>query len=105
MVLTKARLLKHDFPVHGLFSWSIAQVSRDMLQNGVSHWYVCVKQGTKGGVSHPVGGIAGMAEKVSRDRGYRSETIALSRDMGPLRAATVEPCPCVANPPASYRSP
>ena len=26
-----------------------------------------------------------MAEKVSRDRGYRSDTIALSRDMGPLR--------------------
>ena len=25
-----------------------------------------------------------MAEKVSRDRGYRSDTIALSRDMGPL---------------------
>ena len=25
-----------------------------------------------------------MAEKVSRDRGYRSYTIAISRDMGPL---------------------
>ena len=25
-----------------------------------------------------------MAEKASRDRGYRSDTIALSRDMGPL---------------------
>ena len=25
-----------------------------------------------------------MAEKVSRDRGYRSDTIARSRDMGPL---------------------
>ena len=25
-----------------------------------------------------------MAEKVSRDRGYRSDTIAVSRDMGPL---------------------
>ena len=25
-----------------------------------------------------------MAEKVSRDRGYRSDTIAISRDMGPL---------------------
>ena len=29
-----------------------------------------------------------MAEKVSRDRGYRSDTIAILRDMGPLRAAT-----------------
>ena len=26
-----------------------------------------------------------MAEKVLRDRGYRSDTIATSRDMGPLR--------------------
>ena len=25
-----------------------------------------------------------MAEKVSRERGYRSDTIAISRDMGPL---------------------
>ena len=25
-----------------------------------------------------------MAEKVSRDRGYRSDSIAVSRDMGPL---------------------
>ena len=29
-----------------------------------------------------------MAEKVSRDRGYRSDTIAVSRDMGPLRLQT-----------------
>ena len=28
-----------------------------------------------------------MAEKVSRHRGYRSDTIAISRDMGPLRSA------------------
>ena len=26
-----------------------------------------------------------MVEKVARDRGYRSDTIAISRDMGPLR--------------------
>ena len=30
-----------------------------------------------------------MAEKVSRDRGYRSDTIALSRDLGPLRTLQV----------------
>ena len=29
-----------------------------------------------------------MAEKVSRDRGYRSDTIAISPDMGPLSGAT-----------------
>ena len=34
-----------------------------------------------GGIA-PCWGIAGMAEKVSRDRGYRSDTIAISRDMG-----------------------
>ena len=32
-----------------LFSLGVAQVSRDMLQNAVSHWHVCVKQGTKEG--------------------------------------------------------
>ena len=31
-----------------------------------------------------------MAEKVSRDRGYRSDTIAISRDMGPLRVGEEE---------------
>ena len=30
-----------------------------------------------------------MAEKVSRDRGYRSDSIAISRDMGPLRREVV----------------
>ena len=29
-----------------------------------------------------------MAEKVSRDRGYRSDSIAVLRDMGPLRFLT-----------------
>ena len=73
-------------PFSCLFSWGIAQVSRDMLQNGVSHWYVCVKQGPRGGGIAPCWGIAGMADKVSRDREYRSDTIALSRDMEPLRS-------------------
>ena len=44
-----------------------------------------MKLSAKGGVSHPSGGIAGLAGKVSRDRGYRSDTIAIPRDMGPLR--------------------
>ena len=30
-------------------------------------------------------GIAGMAKKVSRDRGNRSDAIAISRDTRPLR--------------------
>ena len=34
-----------------------------------------------------------MAEKVLRDRGYRSDTIAISRDMGPRRSwpYTIQP--------------
>ena len=31
-----------------------------------------------------------MAEKVSRDRGYRCDTIAISRDMGPLRSRLLD---------------
>ena len=51
------------------FSWGIAQLSRDTLQNGVSHRCACVNLSTKGGGLAPLWGIAGMAEKVSRDRG------------------------------------
>ena len=65
-----------------LFLWGIAQLSRDMLQNGVSHRCACVKLSAKGGVSHHCGGSAKFSEKVSRDMGYRSDSIAVSRDMG-----------------------
>ena len=58
-------------------------LSRDTLQNGVSHRCACVS--TKEGVSHRFGGVLTSLEKVSRDMGYRSDSIALSRDMGPLR--------------------
>ena len=44
-----------------------------MLQNVVSHRYACVNLSTKGGLAP------------WRDMGYRSDSIALSRDMGPLR--------------------
>ena len=37
--------------------WGIAQLSRDTLQNGVSHGCVCVKLSTRGGVSHHFGGV------------------------------------------------
>ena len=42
----------------------------------------------RGGIA-PCWGIAGIAEKISRDRGYRSDTIAISRDMGPLSPCLV----------------
>ena len=61
----------------------IAQLSRDMLQNGVSHRCACVKLIAKGGIA-PFWGSANLPEKVSRDMGYRSDSIAVSREMGPL---------------------
>ena len=54
-----------------------------MLQNGVSHRCACVKLSTKGGIA-PFRGSAKLPEKVSCDMGYYSDSIAISRDMGPL---------------------
>ena len=55
-----------------------------MLQNGVAHRCACVKLSTKGGGIAPFWGSANLPEKVSRDMGYHSDSIAVSRDMGPL---------------------
>ena len=62
----------------GLFSWGIAQLSRDILQNGVSHRCACVKLSIKGRLSHHFGelltslkkylAIWGIAAIVSRYR-------------------------------------
>ena len=56
-----------------------------MLQNGISHRCACVKLSTKGWVSHHFGGVLASLKKVSSDMGYRSDSIAIWRDMGPLR--------------------
>ena len=40
-----------------LFLWGIAQISRDTLQNWVSHGCVCVKSSTKGGYLTILGGV------------------------------------------------
>ena len=61
-----------------------------MLQNGVSHRCACVKQRTKGGVIAHSWGSANLPLKISRDMGYRSHSIAVSRDMGPLRSLTAK---------------
>ena len=66
------------------FSWGIAQLSRDTLQNGVSHRCACVKLNTQGGIA-PLWEGANLPQKVSRDMEYRSDSIAVSRDMAPLR--------------------
>ena len=64
-----------------------------MLQNGVSHRCACVKLSANGGVSHHFGGAANLPVKVSRDTGYRSDSIAVSRDMGPLSTQPERVCP------------
>ena len=69
-----------------------------MLQNGVSHRYACVKLSTKGGCRTPFRGSAKLPEKVSRDMGYRSDSTAVSRDMGPLSKlprGAIYKLPCV----------
>ena len=54
-----------------------------MLQNGVSHRCACVRlSARREGVSHHFGGVSNLNEKVSRDMGYRSDSIAISCDMG-----------------------
>ena len=59
-------------------------IARYVAQWGIALMCLC-KIRHQGGIAS-YWGIAGMAEKVSRDRGYRSDTIAISRDMGPLSA-------------------
>ena len=68
-----------------------------IMQSFRPQWYraICCKMGYRtvmsvknkapSGGSAPCWGTTGMAEKVSRDRGYRSDTIAISCDIGPLR--------------------
>ena len=60
------------------------------VAKGVSHRYAGVKQSAKrryGTVAPFWGsvGFPGFPEKVSHDMGYRSDSIATSRDIGPLR--------------------
>ena len=57
---------------------------RDALQNGVSHRCAFVKLSTKGGIAS-IWGSANVHLQVARDMGYRSDGIATSRGMGPLR--------------------
>ena len=54
-----------------------------MLQNGASHRCAFVKLSTRG-VSHHFWGASNLPGNVSSDMGYPSNSIAISRDMGPL---------------------
>ena len=55
-----------------------------MLQNGVSHKCACVELSAKGRYRTNFGRCANLPKKGSCDLGYRSDTIAISRDTGPL---------------------
>ena len=60
---------------------------RTIIARYVAKWVIaqmCLcETKCQGGVSHHFGGV--LPGKVSRDMGYRSDSIAVSRDMGPLR--------------------
>ena len=55
-------------------------IARYVAKWGIALICLCKRRHQGGGIA-PSWGIAAMAEKVSRDRGYRSDTIAISRDM------------------------
>ena len=55
-----------------------------MLQNGVSQRCACVELCAKGGIAL-FWGAANLPETLSLHMGSRSDSIAISRDMGPLR--------------------
>ena len=50
---------------------------------GIAQTCLCETKYQGGGIA-PFWGSANLLEKVSRDMGYRSDSIAISRDMGPL---------------------
>ena len=50
--MNKRVFLKYHKTLSCLLLWGIAQLSRDMLQNGVSHRCACVKLSTKGVSDH-----------------------------------------------------
>ena len=59
-------------------------IARYVAKWGVAEMCMCETK-YQGVVSHHFGGLLNLPKKVSRDMGYRSDSIAVSRDMGPLR--------------------
>ena len=55
-----------------------------MLQNRVSHRCACVKLSARGAGKAPSWGAANLPKNVLCDMGYRNDSIAISRDTGPL---------------------
>ena len=61
-------------------------IARYVAKWGIAQMCLCETK-YQGRVSHHFGGSADLPAKVSRDMGYRSDSIAVSRDMGPLCTA------------------
>ena len=58
-------------------------IERYVAKWGIAQMCLCETKYQGGGIA-PFWGSANLPEKVSRDMGYRSDSIAISRDMGPL---------------------
>ena len=58
-------------------------IARYVAKWGIAQMCLCETKYQGGGIL-PFWGSANLLEKVSRDMGYRSDSIAVSRDMGPL---------------------
>ena len=59
-------------------------IARYVAKWGIAEMCLCETKYQGGGIA-PFWGSANLPQKVSRDMGYRSDSIAVSRDMGPLR--------------------
>ena len=58
-------------------------IARDVAKCGIAQMCLCRTKYQGGGLA-PFWVSASLPENVSRDMGYRSNSIAISRDMGPL---------------------
>ena len=58
-------------------------IAQCVVKWGIAQICLCETKYKGGGIG-PFRGSANLPKKVSRDMGYRSDSIALSRDMGPL---------------------
>ena len=81
MILVAIVLPKNPFVL--VFMGYRTIIARYVAKIGYRTDVACVKLSTKGGIA-PFGGSANLPEKVSRDMGYHGDSIAISRDMGPL---------------------
>ena len=58
-------------------------IARYVTKRGIAQMYLWESKYETGGIA-PFWGKANVPENVSRDMGYHSDSIAISRDMGPL---------------------